>query len=201
MDPVLTPGVAHTIFFQDNLEQMISLLNNGGILLLPTDTTWGLSCDATNPEAIQRLRDIQHRPTDAPFVLLAPDLEMVGSYVEHIHPRMDLLLAYHTRPVSIIYETAKLLPPEAIAPDGSVAFRVVRDEFCLRLLRVFGKPLISSLPARFGLSAPEHYGQINSDIISQVDYVVRHRRHDLEPQVPSTIIRLGENEEFDFLRE
>lgn len=201
MDPVLTPGVAHPIFFQDNLEQMIELLNNGGILLLPTDTTWGLSCDATNQEAIQRLRDLQHRPTQAPFVLLAPDLEMVSSYVEHIHPRMDLLLAYHTRPVTIIYEQGKNLPGHAVAPDGSVAFRVVRDEFCLRLLRVFGKPLISTLPVRYGHPAPEHYGHINSDIIGEVDYVVRHRRHDLEPQAPSTIIRLGENDEFEFIRE
>jgi len=98
------------MFGKDNLEKIVDVLTTGGLVLYPTDTIWGIGCDATQQEAVQKIFDLKKRPNDKPFVLLVDSIEMLKNYVEHIHPRIETLLMYHTKPLTVVYDQAKNLP-------------------------------------------------------------------------------------------
>ncbi len=191
-----TPMVNHY-----DLEPILACLETGGTILLPTDTIWGIGCDATNAAAIDKIRQLTQRPADQPFVLLAASLEMVKDYVHHIHPRVETLLLFHERPLTVIYESGKDLPANACADDGSVAIRIPRDPFCKKLIKAFGKPIIATSARIASEPWPAHFGEISSAVIVGVDYVVKHRTMDKDMSEPSVIARLDENEELVFLRE
>ena len=132
------------MFGKDNLETITATLEDGGLILYPTDTIWGIGCDATNPEAVQKIFDLKNRSHDNPFVILVNSIAMLKEYVEHVHPRIETLLIHHVQPLTMIYDQAKNLPSIACSKEGSVAIRVVQDSFCRELISQFGKPLIAS---------------------------------------------------------
>ena len=132
------------MFGKDNLETITTTLENSGLILYPTDTIWGIGCDATNEDAVQRIFDLKKRPYDKPFVILVNSIEMLKNYVEHVHPRIETLLIHHIQPLTMIYDRAKNLPAISQHKSGSVAIRVVQDSFCKELIGQFGKPLIAS---------------------------------------------------------
>ena len=183
------------------LEPIISILEQGGLILFPTDTIWGIGCDATNAEAVGRVRSLRQCPREEPFVILVSGLDMLKTYVPFVHPRVETLLVFHTRPVTIIYERAVLLPENALGPDGSVAMRIPKDDFCQSLLAAFGKPIVGA-SAHIGQAPhPRHFGEISSAVIEGIDHVVKHRQMEKEMGEPSVIARMGEDEEFVFIRE
>lgn len=184
----------------DNLEDIIAVLESGGLILYPTDTIWGIGCDATNPEAVQKVYDLKRRDASKPFVLLANTLDLVKQYVEEVHPRLENLLQYHTRPLTVVYPKSKNLPPIATHESGSVAIRVATDQFCQQLIQAFGKPLISSSANISTEPFPANFGEISSEIIQGVDYVVKSRQYDQTNAEPSVIVMVTEDGEFNFLR-
>lgn len=189
------------MFGKDNLETITSVLSDGGLILYPTDTIWGVGCDATNPEAIQKIFDLKNNSHHNPFVLLVDSLTMLKNYVEHVHPRIETLLIHHMRPLTMIYDQAKNLPPIACAQDGSVAIRIVLDSFCRELIGRYGKPLVATSANVGDRPFPANFGGISSDIIMGMDYVVKWKQGEKKLSQPSVIAKMSEKEELIFLRE
>ena len=189
------------MFGKDNLETITTTLENSGLILYPTDTIWGIGCDATNEDAVQRIFDLKKRPYDKPFVLLVNSIDMLKNYVEHVHPRIETLLMHHVKPLTMIYDRAKNLPPISQDKSGSVAIRVVQDSFCKELIGQFGKPLIASSANISDKPFPANFGGISSDVITGVDYVVKWKQGEKKLSQPSVIAKFSEKEELVFLRE
>jgi len=186
---------------RDDISEIVRLLEDGAIICYPTDTVWAIGCDATNEGAIARIATLKGEMPEKAFVLLVSDLEMLRYYVPKIHPRLETLLAYHTRPLTIVYEKSQGLPLGACARDQSAAIRVAQDEFCQTLIRHFGKPLISTIAAKSGASFPATFGGVSSEILGGVDYVVKYRQDDKTPHEPSAIAKLDRHLELEFLRD
>jgi L-threonylcarbamoyladenylate synthase len=183
------------------LEPILSTLENGGLILFPTDTIWGIGCDATNSEAVARIRSLRQLPSAQPLVLLADSIEMVKRHVTRIHPRVETLLGFHTRPLTIIYDQARDLPADAASIEGNIAFRIPRDNFCLEILEEFGRPIVATAACIGAQPYPRHFGEISSAVIEGIDHVVKYRQMDKDMAEPSVVARIGEDEELEFLRE
>lgn len=199
MDAITLPN--SITFDKDNFENIASILQNDGILLYPTDTIWGLGCDATNSVAVERVFELKQRDRSKPFVLLVDSIDMIKEYVEVLHPRLETLMMYHTRPMTVIYDKAKNLPENAVGPGGSVAIRVANDPFCQQLIREVGKPLVASSANISNQPFPTIFGEISSEVIKGVDYIAKHRRNDKTPKEPSVIVKYDGKGELVFLRE
>ncbi len=190
----------------DKFNEILTILAQGGIILFPTDTLWAIGCDATNGNAIAKLKTIKNvKDIDFKgFVTIVENIEMLRQSVEKIHPRIETLLAYHNRPLTVVYDTplSKAVLPAACAPNGSAAIRITHDPFCKNLIHLFGKPLVASCACLENANAPRYFGEISSDILENVDYIVKYRHDERNTEaLPSPIIQLDENEELLFLRD
>ncbi|MCB0617284.1 MAG: L-threonylcarbamoyladenylate synthase [Saprospiraceae bacterium] len=183
------------------LDKAVQVLRNDGLILFPTDTLWAVGCDATNVVALHRLFKLKGRPHDKPVILLVDSVDMLRRYVDHLHPRVETLLYYHSRPLTVVYPDGRQLPPLALAPDGSVAIRIPKDEFCRRLIGLLGRPVVASSAHIGRMARPTHFGEISSLLIEGVDQVVKHRQKERTFGEPSVIARLSDKEELEFLRE
>lgn len=181
-------------------QQLAQVLSRGGIVLYPTDTIWGLGCDALNEKATDRIYSLKQRPRDKPLILLVSSIAMLKKYVPRVHPRLETLLSFHKRPLTVIYPDPVLLPDFAKGPDGSIAMRVTCDPFCRDLIEHLGGPLVSTSANFSDAPAPEHFGGISSDLLRKVDYVAHHRRDQTTVGAPSAIVKLSEKAELIFLR-
>lgn len=183
--------------YSDNFDEIISILKEGKIILYPTDTLWGLGCDALNPETVNRIYEIKNRPPDKSFVLLVSDIEMLKLYVKEIHPRVETLLAYHTRPLTVIYKAKKILP-DILLDNGKVAIRIVQEKKISELIKKFGKPIVS-IPANISDEPlPENFNEINDKLKSSVDYVFFHKRNSVEPQQSSAVASFSKSGKLKF---
>ncbi len=182
------------------IESIVSVLSQGGLILFPTDTVWGIGADAFYEPAVARVRSLkQADPADA-FVVLVDNIARLRALGVDIHPRLETLMVYHHRPMTVIYETAPAFPDYLKTPDGSVAIRIVQDEFCRSIIRTLDKPIIGTAACRSDQAPPVNFGSISTEIIQGVQYVVRYRQQDKTPGEPSVIVRLDEREELDFIR-
>ncbi len=187
-------------FEKDNLELISEIIEQDGVILYPTDTIWGIGCSAVSEKAINKVISIKGRSPEKGFVVLVESIEMLKNFVESVHPKIETLLSHHKRPLTVVYPKAKNLCPLACAPDGSVAIRVVREEFCKELIWASGVPLISTSANISGSPYPGNYSEISSDILSAVDYVVKHRQNDIEKYEPSVIAKVTGKKELEFIR-
>ena len=183
------------------LKSSIEALKNGNIILYPTDTIWGLGCDPFDEQAVKRLRSIKDRAEDKPFILLVDSQKRLKDYINKIHPRVETLLHHHQRPLTIVYHSVRNIPDYLKADDGSVAIRIVMDDFCKDMIAEFDKPVISTSANVSGETPPAHFGEVSSEIIQQVDHVVKYRQDEQQEAVPSTIATYDEEGELQFLRE
>ncbi|MCB0525867.1 MAG: L-threonylcarbamoyladenylate synthase [Saprospiraceae bacterium] len=186
---------------RDDISEIASLLDRGNIICYPTDTIWGIGCDALNEESINRISEIKGRTPDKGYVLLVSGIEMLKRYALRVHPRLETLLSFHTRPLTVIYDRAVGLPESVKAPDGSIAMRVASDQFCRELIETLGRPIVSTSANRSGEPFPPTFGAISSEILGAVDYVVKYRQDDKEPGEPSPIAKLDRHLELEFIRE
>ena len=189
------------MFDFDFVEEIISTLENGGLILYPTDSVWAIGCDATNVEAVKKILALKQREEGKGLVLLANDVKMVGDYVDHVPPRIDMLLVYHTRPLTIVYELSENLPKEVLGSKNTVAIRIAQDDFCKNIIQKFGKPLVATTANIDSAEIPLHFGAINSNIVEAVDYVTRFRRDEKKDGVLSVMACMGNDGELEFLRE
>ena len=185
---------------QKVIEQTILVLQRGGVILYPADTIWGIGCDASQKEAIKRVYEIKGRAYDKPLIVLVSDVTQLYEVAASVHPRVDTLLHYHERPLTVIYPKAKEPYKHLAAPDGTIAIRVVKYGFCHDLIEAFGKPLVSTSANLAGTVSPLKFGSISSEIISNVDYALPAFTEKDLSGAPSVIARYDENGELDFIR-
>ena len=201
MQAMAKTNVKSILFEQDKMDDLISVLKNGGLILYPTDTIWGIGCDATNPVAIRRVFKLKKRSLSAPFVILVDSVEMLKKYVRHVHPRIETLLAYHTRPLTLIFEEPINLPEVLVSSDNRIAVRIAQDDFCKELIAAFDAPLVAATANLNEEPIPANFGEISSEIISGVDYVAKLKRHEKSTGELAVAVKVNDEGEMEFIRE
>jgi L-threonylcarbamoyladenylate synthase len=180
--------------------QIVESLRFGGVIIYPTDTIWGIGCDAGNVSAIKKVYELKQRVPDKPLIVLVSDLEMLNEYVSGIHPRIEALLFYHEKPLTVIYNQVRGLPDILRGENGSVAIRLVKDPYCRAFIHEFGKPVVSTSVNISETPAPVHFAEISFDLLNAADYVSKYRRDDVFEAKASSIIRFDQNGKITFLR-
>jgi L-threonylcarbamoyladenylate synthase len=184
----------------EEIKNALEVLRKGGTILYPTDTVWGIGCDARNKDAVAKVFKIKQRAEYKSMVTLVCDHTMLNRYVKEVpEVAWDLLEAADT-PLTIIYPDARMLAENVIAADGSVGIRLVKDEFCKNLIHKFGKPIVSTSANISGEAAPSSFSEIKLDILNKVDYIVNWRQKENNSVQPSTIIKVAMNGEFKIIR-
>jgi len=186
-------------FFQE-IPTLVKHLNAGGVILYPTDTIWGLGCDATNIEAIERLNDIKKRKPSKSYILLVDSHETLKKYVDYIPPKARNLIEFHKRPLTIIYQKPKNLPAALLAEDGSVGIRVTQDAFCQSLIKAFGKPIVSTSANTSGEPYPVNFADIDKKIIKSVEVVAQYKQNAKLEAKPSAVVKVIDEEPLQFIR-
>lgn len=171
------------------IEKSLDILKKGGLLLYPTDTVWGLGCDATQPNAIQKIYDLKNRAESKALLCLVSDFKMLNQFVEDVPEVAYDILKYANKPTTIIYDKPIRVAENLIAEDNSLAIRVVKDDFCKQLVRKFKRPLVSTSANISGAITPKTFQEISPAILEGVDYVVNLHRN-RKTAKPSSIIKL-----------
>jgi L-threonylcarbamoyladenylate synthase len=188
----------------DNM-QALSELKEGNVILAPTDTVWGLSCDATNDAAVKKILEIKQRPASKSFIVLVHSLDMMGLYI-HSFPNLATdLIEFSETPLTLIFPRGEKLSREVINIDGSVAVRLVKPvneeaKFCHELIRKFNKPIVSTSANISGEVSPMNFMEIKDEIKAGVDYIVPYFHNNLSKRKPSKIIKLNEDGTFKLIR-
>lgn len=188
------------MLFDDKLSDIIRTLENDGVLLHATDTVWALACSALSRKGIRRIYQIKKRDASKPILMLVDSLEMLKKYVPHIHPRIDTLLHFHTKPLTVVYPQVQKLPKYALAPDGSAAIRITSDPYCSNIIRLLGSPLMSTSANISDEPMAAQFHDLDNRIVDKVDFVSRHRRNETLNGRPSVMINYDAAGEINFLR-
>lgn len=176
-------------------------MQKGGVILYPTDTVWGIGCDATNEEAVKRVYEIKQRSDSKAMLVLVDSPVKVDFYVQDVPSVAWDLIELTTKPLTVIYDGARNLAPNLLAEDGSVGIRVTNEEFSKQLCFRFRKAIVSTSANISGQPAPAVFSEISEDIKQAVDYVVNYRREETDRPKPSSIIKLGRTGEVKVIRE
>ena len=183
-----------------DIEKSLRVLNDGGVILYPTDTVWGIGCDATDSAAVERIYAIKRRNETRSMLTLVDSLEMLADYVDDIPDIAVHLMKEATKPLSVIYPKAKKLAANLIPADGSIGIRIVQEPFCRQIIKALGRPVVSTSANISGEPTPSIFDEISGEIRDAVDYIVRWRQDDRQPATASSIIRLNEDGSFQVLR-
>lgn len=184
----------------EDIAAALKVLRDGGVILYPTDTLWGLGCDATNEEAVDRIYRIKQRKDSKSMLVLMENPALLDRYVSEVPEIAWDLIEVSTTPLTVIYPGAKNLAGNLIAADGSIGIRFTREKFTTELLKKFRKPLVSTSANISEQPSPAHFAEINPELFDQVDFVVNFRREETTPAQPSSIIRLGTGGQIEIIR-
>ena len=187
-------------FFNKEVEAALHTLRDGGSILYPTDTIWGIGCDATNKEAVQNIYSIKQRDDSKSLIILVADERDILQYVAAPDLSVFNFIEQQTKPTTIIFEHAVNLPDNLVAEDGSIAIRIVKNEFCRHLIKRLQKPIVSTSANISGQASPKNFDEISSDIKTKMDYIVKWRQDDKKPSVPSQIIKWNSNGSYTTIR-
>lgn len=185
---------------EDDIKNAIKILKEGGIILYPTDTVWGIGCDATNQKAVARIYEIKHRDDSKAMICLVDSDARLQRFVRNVPAVAWDLLELADKPTTVILDNAVNLAPNLIAEDGSIAMRITHESFSKELCYRFQKPLVSTSANISGQPAAQNYCDISEEILNAVDYVCWTRRQEHKPHKPSSIIKLSENGEVKIIR-
>jgi L-threonylcarbamoyladenylate synthase len=185
--------------FNIEVEKALTILREGGIILYPTDTVWGIGCDATNKKAVQKIFTLKKRADNKSLIVLVADEKEVLRHVAAPDVSVFDFIGRQKRPTTVIFDGAIGFADNIVAADGSIAIRIVQDEFCRHLIKRLRKPLVSTSANISGEQTPKTFTTISEEIKSGVDYVVKWRQSDEQPAQPSQIIK-WQNGEVIFLR-
>lgn len=174
---------------EQEIEKSFEVLKKGGLLLYPTDSVWGIGCDATNAEAIAGIYRLKKREESKAMICLVSDMKMLNQYVEDVPEAAYDIIKYAARPTTIIYDNPIRVADNLVGPDNTLAIRVTQDPFCKKLIRKLRRPLVSTSANFSGEKAPKEFKEIHPAILEGVDYVVNLHRTKKNTQ-PSTIIQL-----------
>lgn len=185
---------------EDDLRKALETLKGGGIILYPTDTVWGIGCDATNPEAIEKIFRLKQRKDSRSMLSLVDSERMLSVWVENVPDTACMLMDVAVNPLTIIYDRPKGLAKNLLAPDGSAGIRITTDQFCCRLIRKMGTPIVSTSANISGQPTPVSYHDISQKILEGVDYIVQYRQNETVNPAPSNIIKVTDRETIKVIR-
>ncbi len=185
---------------QNEVKKALEVLKKGGIILYPTDTIWGIGCDATNKEAVQRIYRIKKREDSKSMLVLMENPALLDRYVTEAPDVAWDLIEMTDRPLTIIYPGAKNLAQNLIAQDGSIGIRFTKEAFTSQLLQRFRRPIVSTSANISGKKSPAFFDEISVEIKATVDYIVAYRQDDQTPAAPSSIIKLGTSGQVEIIR-
>ena len=183
-----------------DVRQAVEVLRQGGIIIYPTDTIWGIGCDATNAEAVQRIYDLKQRADSKAMICLVDSDGRLQRYVRHVPEVAWQLFDAAVRPTTVILDGATGLAPNLLADDGSVALRITGEPFSRELCYRLQRPIVSTSANISGQPAAKTFRDIDPALLQEVDYVCRSRRAERHPQRPSSIIKLTANGEVTIIR-
>ncbi|NQU87228.1 MAG: threonylcarbamoyl-AMP synthase [Mariniphaga sp.] len=184
----------------DDIKNALEVLKKGGIILYPTDTIWGIGCDATNIDAVGRIYKIKQRVDSKSMLVLMENPALLDRYVEDVPEVAWDLVEISITPLTVIYPGARNLAQNLIASDGSIGIRFTKEEFTTKLLQRFRRPLVSTSANISGQKPPAYFDQISTEIKETVDYVVSYRQGDHTPASPSSIIKLEAGGKIEIIR-
>jgi Sua5/YciO/YrdC/YwlC family protein len=187
------------IAFEEEVQKTVSCLKSGKVILYPTDTIWGIGCDATDSKAVDKIFEIKHRPSDKSLIVLVDSFEMLSNYVKTVPPIAADLIKHASNPLSIIFSEAKNLAKN-VSSDKSVCIRVVKNDFCQEVIRQLGHPITSTSANLSGEPSPLTFEDISESFLMTVDYTVQLYHNVLTKPKSSTIIRLNNNNTFKIIR-
>lgn len=189
-----------TIDFRSDVQQAVECMRQGGVILYPTDTVWGIGCDATNAQAVARVYQIKRRNDHKALITLVDSVAMLERVVGEIPDAAEQLLEAAVKPMTIIYDHAAGLTPGLVGDDGSAAIRITTERFSAELCRRLRRPVVSTSANVSGESTPPCFSEISSEIIDAVDYVCQYRRDDTTPHTPSSVIKVGDDNTIKIIR-
>lgn len=198
-------------FSKETLDETLSVLKKGGVILYPTDTVWGLGCDATDPEAVAKIYRIKNRSDSKSLVLLASDMDMIARFVREVPEMAVQLVEVNDRPMTIIYPGAMaaaagepadrhLLAHNVVAEDGSVGIRIPMMDFCVELVRRLGRPVVSTSANISGEPTPKNFSEVSDPIRKAVDYTVDPALESGATGQSSSIIKVGVDSTIQIIR-
>ncbi len=185
----------------NDIKKAVEVLRAGGVILYPTDTIWGLGCDATNKEAVEKIYRIKKRDDSKSMLVLIDNPAKLNSYIDVVPELAWDLIDLADKPLTIIYPNAKNLASNIVASDGTVGIRVTNEDFSRALCQRFRMPIVSTSANISGTAAPSVFSEITEEIKSAVDYIVSFRQEETGSPSPSGIIKLGVNGEITVARE
>lgn len=183
-----------------DIKKALEVLKSGGIILYPTDTIWGIGCDATNEDAVQKIYNIKKRQDSKSMLVLMENPALLERYVDDVPEVAWDLVEVASKPLTVIYPNAKNLAKNLIAEDGSLGIRFTKETFTTQLLQRFRRPLVSTSANISGEKSPASFSDISEEIKDKVDYIVEYRQDDNSPAQPSSIIKLGSGGRIDIIR-
>lgn len=186
--------------FSDDIKSAVLALRRGGVILYPTDTVWGLGCDASDSAAVKRIFEIKRRADSKALIALVGSMAQLERTVEDVPDIAVQLIEVSDRPVTVVYDHGRGVAPEMLAPDGSLAVRVTSEPFSQKLCLAFGKAIVSTSANVSGAPAASVFSEIAPEILSAADYVCLSRRDDNKPAKPSMVIKISEGGLFKILR-
>jgi len=185
---------------QEEINKALQILKDGGLILYPTDTVWGIGCDASHPEAVAKIYELKQRTDSKALICLVADDRMLKKYIKKIPEVAFDILDMADNPITIIYDDAKSLAQNLIANDGTIAIRIPDDDFCFQLLRRFNGAIVSTSANISGQPTPKSFKEISQEVLKGVDYVVNLHREKICTK-PSSIIKLSNNGVVKVIRE
>lgn len=186
--------------FSNDIEYCLEQLHAGGLILYPTDTLWGIGCDATNTDAVEKVYRLKHREESQALIVLVADERDILHYVSQPELQIFDYIKGVQKPTTVIYEGAVELAENLLAPDGSVAIRICEDAFCRNLIKRFRKPIVSTSANISGYPAPRCFSDIEPSILGGVDYVVQYRQDETEYCKPSSVVKWEKDGSLSIIR-
>lgn len=190
-----------TVSISEEVIRACEVLRKGGVILYPTDTIWGIGCDASNAAAIDRIFEIKKRRLSKSLLILLDEPEKLSLYTEHVPLIAWDLISQANKPTTFIYPHIKNLPSNLVANDGSIGIRITRNEFCRKIISLLGRPIVSTSANISGEPTPTHFREISEDIKKRMDYIVNPDFGTVENMKASTIIRFTDDYSFEVLRD
>ena len=189
------------IFEKKDIDLALEALNAGKVILYPTDTVWGLGCDATNERAVEHIYTIKKRSDSKSMLVLLENVNFLERYMDEVPEIAYDLIEISDKPLTIIYPSARNLAKNLIAVDGSIGIRISGELFTQKLLQQFRKPIVSTSANISGEPSPCIFADISEYVRLQSDYIVSYRQDDTQPASPSSIIKLGVGGQIEIIRQ
>jgi len=186
--------------FKDETERTLEVLKRGGIILYPTDTIWGIGCDATNAAAVEKIYALKKRHESQAMIVLVNSIKMLEQYVDKVPDTAYMIIEHSNKPTTIIYDKPLKVANNLVAQDETLAIRVIKEKFCEQLIYKFRKALVSTSANISGQPSPKSFAEISPEIIKGVDYIVN-LHHSKKMEKPSSIIKIGNDRSVKVIRE